>query len=124
MPAKGAAWIPWADPPTSWPRVAGAAYCFPGDRNLKTHLSSGAMDALLERMGMAHITVHGFRSTFKDWATEQTDFTNLVSEAALAHAVEDKTEAAYRRGDLLGKRRLLMAAWAAYCMGASPSARA
>lgn len=97
------------------PRVAGAAYCFPGDRHLKAHLSNGAMDALLERMGCAHVTVHGFRSTFKDWATEQTDFANEVSEAALAHVVEDKTEAAYRRGALLEKRRKLMEAWAAYC---------
>ena len=96
------------------PKIAGSDYLFHGDRRLKAHLSNGAMDVLLERMGYAHITVHGFRSTFKDWATEQTDFANEVSEAALAHVVEDKTEAAYRRGALLDKRRKLMEAWAAY----------
>lgn len=107
------------------PRVVGAAYCFPGDRHLKAHLSNGAMDALLERMGFAHVTVHGFRSTFKDWCTEQTDFANEVSESALAHVVEDKTEAAYRRGELLEKRRRLMEAWADYCTTVPwPSARA
>lgn len=107
------------------PRVAGAAYCFPGDRHLKAHLSNGAMDALLERMGFAHVTVHGFRSTFKDWATEKTDFANEVSEAALAHVIEDKTEAAYRRGALLEKRRKLMEAWATFCETApQPLARA
>lgn len=96
------------------PVIAGSDYLFHGDRKLKAHLSNGAMDALLERMGYAHITVHGFRSTFKDWAAEQTDFPNEVSEAALAHVVEDKTEAAYRRGALLDKRRQLMEAWASY----------
>jgi integrase len=58
---------------------------------------------------------HGFRSTFKDWAAEMTNIPNIVSEAALAHAIGDKTEAAYRRGDMLEKRRHLMRAWAAYC---------
>ncbi len=99
----------------SVPRVPGALYCFPGDRNLNAHLSNGAMDALLERMGYAHVTVHGFRSTFKDWCSEQTDFPNEVSESALAHTIPDKTEAAYRRGQLLKKRRELMNAWALYC---------
>jgi integrase len=58
---------------------------------------------------------HGFRSTFKDWAAERTNFANEISEMALAHAIEDKTEAAYRRGDLMIKRRKLMEAWANYC---------
>jgi hypothetical protein len=62
-------------------------------------------------------TTHGFRSTFKDWATEQTEFSDEVSEMALAHSVGDKVEAAYRRGDLLDKRVKLMEAWAAYCAG-------
>lgn len=96
------------------PRIKGSAAIFRGDRGLKAHMSNAAMDALLERMGFAHITVHGFRSTFKDWATEQTDFPNEVSESALAHVIADKTEAAYRRGALLKKRRELMEAWAAY----------
>jgi integrase len=63
----------------------------------------------------AGITRHGFRSTFRDWAAETTGFPNHVVEMALAHAVGDAVEAAYRRGDLLEKRRKLMEAWAAYC---------
>ena len=74
-----------------------------------------AMLKLLQRMGRSDLTVHGFRSTFKDWAAEQTSFPREVSEAALAHAIEDKVEAAYRRGELMEKRRRLMEAWAAYC---------
>ena len=62
-----------------------------------------------------NLTVHGFRSTFRDWAAEQTAFPNEVCEAALAHAVKGKTEAAYRRGDLFEKRVRLMQAWADYC---------
>ena len=60
-------------------------------------------------------TVHGLRSSFKDWATEQTSYPNELTEAVLAHTVSDKTEAAYRRGDMMEKRRRLMADWAAYC---------
>jgi integrase len=59
--------------------------------------------------------VHGFRSTFRDWAAERTGYSNHVVEMALAHAIGDKVEAAYRRGDLLQQRRKLMSAWAAYC---------
>ncbi len=74
-------------------------------------------DALRQTLRTLHATntVHGFRSTFKDWASEMTHVPNMVSEAALAHAVGDKTEAAYRRGDMLDKRRHLMEAWATYC---------
>ena len=61
------------------------------------------------------VTVHGFRSAFRDWAAECTNFTNEVCEAALAHVIENKAEAAYRRGDLFDKRRKLMEAWAVYC---------
>jgi integrase len=78
-------------------------------------LSNMTMLKLLQRMGRADLTVHGFRSTFRDWAAERTTFPNEVVEMALAHVVDDKTEAAYRRGDLLEKRRRLMDAWAAYC---------
>lgn len=80
-------------------------------------LSENAMNKYLkEDLGWeGRATVHGFRSTFKDWAAERTNFPNEVSEAALAHVVGDKTEAAYRRGDALDKRRLLMEAWAKYC---------
>jgi integrase len=69
----------------------------------------------LKRMGRGNLTVHGFRSTFRDWAAERTNFPRDVAEAALAHVLDDKTEAAYRRGDLLEKRRRLMDAWAEFC---------
>jgi integrase len=62
-------------------------------------------------------TPHGFRSTFKDWASEETGYPFEVVEMALAHAIEDETDAAYRRGDLLAKRRELMNAWAEYATG-------
>ena len=77
----------------------------------------------LRRMGLA-VTAHGFRSSFRDWAAEETAYPNFVVEKALAHAIENKVEAAYRRGDLLKKRRELMDAWAAYCDGepAKPTA--
>ena len=88
----------------------------PGDQS---RLSNGAMLALLERMDRGDVTTHGFRSTFRDWASERTTFPPEVAEMALAHVVRDKVEAAYRRGDLFEKRRLLMSAWAEYC--ASPS---
>lgn len=78
-------------------------------------MSNGAMLALLDRMGFGHVTVHGFRSTFRDWASETTSFPNEVVEMALAHKIEDETEAAYRRGDLFNKRKELMAAWSTYC---------
>jgi integrase len=78
-------------------------------------LSNMAMTATLKRMGRDDITVHGFRSTFRDWAAERTNFPNHVVEMALAHTIGDKVEASYRRGDLFDKRRLLMEAWARYC---------
>jgi integrase len=87
---------------------------FPGHK-AKRPLNEGAMLEVLDRMGHGHLTVHGFRSTFRDWAAEQTAFSSEVVEMALAHAVGDKVEAAYRRGDLFEKRRRLMEAWAAYC---------
>ena len=68
---------------------------------------------VLERMGH-ELTVHGFRSSFRDWCAEQTEFPREVCEAALAHVNADKTEDAYLRSDLLEKRRELMAAWASY----------
>jgi len=69
---------------------------------------------VLRRMETA-VTTHGFRSSFRDWAGDHTSFPRDVVEAALAHAVENKTEAAYRRSDALEKRRKLMAAWDGYC---------
>lgn len=87
---------------------------FPGAKPGRP-LSQMAMLMLLRRMGCAHVTVHGFRSTFRDWAAEHTQFPNEVCEMALAHVVDDETEAAYRRGDLFERRRKLMAAWERYC---------
>jgi integrase len=78
-------------------------------------LSNMALLMMLRRMERDDLTAHGFRSTFRDWAAECTNFPSEVVEMALAHVVSDKTEAAYRRGDLFGKRRALMDAWAAYC---------
>jgi integrase len=71
---------------------------------------------LLRRMGV-QATAHGFRSAFSDWVSETTGFSAEVREMALAHSVADKTEAAYRRGDLFEKRRQLMEAWAGFATG-------
>ena len=70
-----------------------------------------SLTAVLRRMGRGDVTAHGFRSTFRTWAAERTNFPREVVEAALAHASGDKIEAAYQRGDMLEKRRRLMAAW-------------
>ncbi len=88
-------------------------YVFPGPKRNEP-LSTMAMAMLLRRM-KAEITVHGFRSSFRDWASETTGFPHEVCEMALAHSIENKAEAAYRRGDLFEKRRKLMNAWASYC---------
>lgn len=77
-------------------------------------LSDMTLIKVLRDMKLA-VTVHGFRSTFRDWVSETTSYPGDLAEAALAHAVKDKTEAAYRRGTLLDKRRALMAEWATYC---------
>lgn len=90
-------------------------FVFPGGRGTKP-LSNMAMTAVLKRMGRSQITAHGFRSSFRDWARESTNFPREVAETALAHILKDKVEAAYARGDLLDKRRELMAAWADYCV--------
>ena len=65
-------------------------------------------------MGLTAVP-HGFRSSFKDWASEMTSFPNELSEAALAHAIPNKSEAAYRRGNMLEKRRVMMGAWGSHC---------
>lgn len=95
-------------------QVDDSAFIFAGGKRGKP-LSNMAMMAVLRRMGRDDITVHGFRSTFRDWAAERTNYPNEVVEMALAHAVGGKVEAAYRRGDLFEKRRRLMAEWATYC---------
>ena len=86
-----------------------------------TSLSDAALSAVLERMGRTDITVHGFRSTFRDWAGETTAHPRDVIEAALAHRLKNKAEAAYARGDLFTKRRQLMQDWADFAAG-SPAA--
>ncbi len=78
-------------------------------------LSDMSLTAVLRRMKRGDITVHGFRSTFRDWCAEASNFPRAVAEHALAHKLPDKTEAAYQRGDLLTKRVALMTAWANYC---------
>lgn len=90
-----------------------AGFVFPG-RSGGQGLSNMAMLAMLRRMKRADLTVHGFRSSFRDWAAECTTFPNFVVEMALAHTIGDKVEAAYRRGDLFKKRQQLMEAWAAF----------
>jgi integrase len=96
---------------------------FPG-RKQGAELSDMSLTAVLRRMGRGDITIHGFRSTFRDWCAESPDnaFPREVCEHALAHSLPDKVEAAYRRGDLLEKRILLMQAWADYCRPAMPAA--
>jgi integrase len=89
-------------------------YIFPGQKPGKP-LSVMALGMVLRRMKIEGVTVHGFRSAFRDWAAECTNSTNEVCEAALAHVIENKAEAAYRRGDLFDKRYKLMDAWAIYC---------
>jgi len=93
-----------------------SAPVFPGPRRALP-MSNMTMLMLLRRM-KRNVTVHGFRSTFSDWAAERTAYPREVVEMALAHAVENKVEAAYRRGDLFEKRRKLMEAWAAFCEAA------
>ncbi len=88
-------------------------FVFPGQQPGK-FLSNMAMLELLKRMKLDGLTVHGFRSTFRDWVGETTNFPREVAEAALAHAIKDKAEAAYARGDLFAKRRRMFENWARY----------
>ena len=93
-------------------RPLGKDCLFPADKGGK--LSTMAMAMLLRRMKL-DCTVHGFRSGFRDWAAECTGYAHEVCEMALAHVIGNKSEAAYRRGDMFDKRRRLMADWATYC---------
>jgi integrase len=95
-------------------------YVFPG-RTPDSSLSNMALLMTLGRMDRGDITSHGFRSSFRDWAAERTNFPSEVVEMALAHTVESKTEAAYRRTDLFDKRRRLMEVWAEYCGKRKPA---
>lgn len=89
-------------------------YIFPGQRGGKP-LSSAALSNLMTRLGADDYTVHGFRSAFRDWVGDKTTHSRDVAEAALAHVLTDKTEAAYRRADALEKRRNLMNSWSRFC---------
>jgi integrase len=89
-------------------------FIFPGQMQKKP-MSNMAMDMMLRRMKRTGVTVHGFRSSFRDWAGNVSSFPREVTETALAHVIGDKAEQAYRRSDALDKRRKLMDAWAAYC---------
>jgi integrase len=93
------------------------AFIFPG-RKPGLSLSNMAFLMLLRRMELGDLTAHGFRATFKTWASERTSFQNETVEAALAHVIGDKVEQAYRRGDLFEKRRRLMQQWATFCTSA------
>ena len=98
-------------------RTEGARFVFQGARPAK-QLSDMTLIKVLRDMGET-VTAHGFRSSFRDWVSEATQFQGELAEAALAHAIENKVEAAYRRGNLLEKRRGLMSAWGDYCEGAN-----
>jgi integrase len=94
------------------------SYVFPGGKPGRP-LSNMAFLMLLRRIGHADLTAHGFRATFKTWASERTGFQNEIVEASLAHVIGSKVEQAYRRGDLFEKRRRLMQQWATFCMTAA-----
>jgi integrase len=89
-------------------------YVFPGDRP-DTPLGRDTLYLMLQKLKSQHLTMHGFRSSFRDWAAEATNFPSEIAEAALAHALKSRVQAAYQRGDLLDKRRQLMEAWGSYC---------
>lgn len=91
-------------------------FVFPGAKE-KSALSDMSLSKALKTAGAGEFTVHGFRSTFREWVSETTDFPSEIAEAALAHVTGDTVERAYRRGDVFDKRRSLMAAWGDYCMG-------
>lgn len=96
------------------PKLVDTDLVFPAPRG--GQLSDMSLTAVLRRMNHGHITQHGFRSTFRDWAAETTSYPREVCEHALAHKLADGVEAAYQRGDLLVKRAGLMADWASYCL--------
>jgi integrase len=101
-------------------RVDGCPFVFHGAKRDKP-ISDMTLIKVLRDMGEL-VTVHGFRSSFRDWVSEETKFQSDLAEAALAHAIKNKVEAAYRRGNLLEKRRVLMEAWDRFCIGAPSTA--
>jgi len=117
--------VPLSGPALSIPaamrEIRSGDFVFPG-ATAGRPLSNMAFLMLLRRMGRGDLTVHGFRSSFSDWCAERTNFPSEVREMALAHTVSDKVEAAYRRGQMLEKRRQLAEAWARFC--SAPSTKA
>jgi integrase len=120
----------------SQPRIEGCAYVFPG-RDGKAPVSDMTLTAVIRRLNErpgfepwvdgrtgAQVVPHGFRSTFRDWAAEATQYPGEMAEMALAHVVGDKVEAAYRRGDMFERRREMMTAWATWCLGSPEPAPA
>jgi integrase len=105
------------------PIIEGNLHLFPGIRAGRP-LSKMVLEMLLRRMNRNDITVHGFRSSFRDFAAEATDFPREIAEMCLAHQVGNEVERAYRRSELLAKRRALLEAWADFCASASPAAAA
>ncbi len=101
-------------------RMPASNLVFPGQRP-KQPLSDMTLLKVLRDMNVA-ATVHGFRSSFRDWAAEETHYPGEIAEAALAHTVSNKVEAAYRRTDFLAKRRAMMCDWGDYCSGKLPPA--
>jgi integrase len=95
-------------------KIRRSEFVFPGRKQARP-LSNMSMEMVLRRMKVQDATMHGFRSSFRDWVGNETQFPREVAEAALAHVVGDSAEQAYRRGDALEKRRLLMNAWANFC---------
>ena len=114
--------VPLSDPALrllrALPSIDGTDLVFPGSTgrtdNKPKPLSDMTLLAIMRRMN-AQAVPHGFRSTFRDWASERTNYPRDVAEMALAHAIENKVEAAYRRGDMFDKRAKMMAAWATFC---------
>jgi integrase len=100
-------------------KVFRSGFMFESSAREVERLSNMTFQMMLRRMGRDDLTGHGFRSTFRDWAAETTAYPREVAEAALAHAIGDKVEAAYRRGDLFEKRRGLMEDWARFALGSS-----
>lgn len=96
------------------PKQEGTELVFPGAKGKA--LSDMTLTAIMRRMKLKEVP-HGLRSTFRDWASERTNYPREVAEMALAHTITNKVEAAYRRGDLFDKRRQMMTDWAAFCMG-------
>lgn len=94
--------------------IASSDFIFPGMKKDKP-LSDMSLTAVLKRMERGDLTMHGFRSTFRDWAAEISNHPSEMAELALAHTVSNKVEAAYRRGDMMEKRRAMMQDWANYC---------